>query len=177
MKSKLINDLMTYETRHVAEEIMVKQTIEYLQTNEVYLGKGNPNGHITGSVWIVNPSRDKVLLTHHFKLNMWVQLGGHTELDESVLESAYREGIEESGLASLNKIDDQIFDVDVHLIPERKGTKEHYHYDIRYMFEADDQMPLAVSDESHDLAWVKLDEIHQYTEERSILRMVEKMGD
>lgn len=175
MKNKLIDELLAYHTNQVDEKEMVKRTIDYLKGTDVYLGKGNPDGHITGSAWIVNKNRDKILLTHHFKLNMWFQLGGHTEVDETVFESAYREGVEESGLPELNKIDVHIFDVDVHPIPERKGIKEHYHYDIRYMFEADDQIPLEVSDESHDLAWVSIDDIKNYTKDRSVLRMIEKM--
>jgi 8-oxo-dGTP pyrophosphatase MutT (NUDIX family) len=104
-----------------------------------------------------------------------VQLGGHTELDETVVQSAYREGIEESGLEKLTLLQDSIYDIDVHLIPERKGLKAHYHYDIRYLFEADDQVDFIVSDESHDLKWVALNDIEQYSTDRSILRMVKKM--
>ena len=114
-------------------------------------------------------------MTHHLKLNIWIQLGGHTERDESVITSAYREGIEESGLDQLDLITEAIFDVDVHLIPARKKEKAHYHYDIRYIFEADDTMDFIVSDESHDLKWVSINEIDNYSKERSILRMVEKM--
>jgi len=178
MKKQLINALRTYQAFDTEENAMVEKTIKYLEGTDDYLGKVNPDGHITGSAWIVNKSKDKTLLTHHLKLNIWVQLGGHTELDESVFDSAYREGIEESGLEELNKIDVSIFDVDVHKIPERKGVKAHYHYDIRYIFEADDEIPLIISDESHDLAWVPFNEIKKYTTERSVIRMVEKMeGD
>ncbi|MBI9012480.1 MAG: NUDIX hydrolase [Clostridiales bacterium] len=175
MKKQLINALKTYQAYDKEEKNMVEKTIEYLEGTDVYLGKINPDGHITGSAWIVNKNKNKALLTHHLKLNIWVQLGGHTELDESVFDSAYREGIEESGLEVLNKINDSIFDVDVHKIPERKGVKAHYHYDVRYIFEADDMIPLIVSDESHDLSWVAFNEIEKYTTERSVIRMVEKM--
>ncbi|MDT8408427.1 MAG: nucleoside triphosphate hydrolase, partial [Wenzhouxiangellaceae bacterium] len=36
-------------------------------------------GHITGSAWLVDPSGSEVLLTHHRKLNRWLQLGGHSD--------------------------------------------------------------------------------------------------
>jgi len=174
MKDKLITSLKEYNAVDLKENEMVLRVIDYLNKTNDYLGKINPEGHITGSAWIINKNRDKVLLTHHLKLNMWVQLGGHTELDETVLESAYREGIEESGLDSLTLLDEQIFDVDVHCIPERKGVKAHFHYDIRYIFEGDDQIPFVVSDESHDLKWIDLNDIKIYTTERSVIRMVEK---
>ena len=40
----------------------------------------------------------KVLLIHHRKLNKWLPLGGHVELDEDPEQAALREAKEESGL-------------------------------------------------------------------------------
>ena len=39
----------------------------------------------------------KVLLVHHRKLNKWLPLGGHIELDEDPEQAALREAREESG--------------------------------------------------------------------------------
>lgn len=174
MKNQLLEALKNYQTSYQDEQKMILKTIEFLEENDIYLGKKNNKGHVTGSAWIVNKTRDKILLTHHFKLNMWVQLGGHTEEDESVYESAYREGLEESGLSKLLPIETEIFDVDVHLIPGKNNQEGHYHYDVRYYFEGDETALLNVSDESHDLAWVAIDDIETYTKEWSVLRMVEK---
>lgn len=49
------------------------------------------------SVFIVHDS--KVLLIHHKKLNMWLPIGGHVELDEDPEETLFREVKEECGLA------------------------------------------------------------------------------
>jgi 8-oxo-dGTP pyrophosphatase MutT (NUDIX family) len=40
----------------------------------------------------------KVLVIHHRKLNHWLPLGGHIELDEDPEQAALRETLEESGL-------------------------------------------------------------------------------
>src|SRR4051812_14205222 len=40
---------------------------------------------------------DKVLLIHHRKLDKWLPLGGHIELDEDPEQAALREAREESG--------------------------------------------------------------------------------
>jgi len=40
----------------------------------------------------------KVLLIHHRKLDQWLPLGGHVELDEDPEQAALREAKEESGL-------------------------------------------------------------------------------
>ncbi len=41
----------------------------------------------------------KVLLIHHRKLDKWLPLGGHVELDEDPEQAALREAKEESGLS------------------------------------------------------------------------------
>jgi len=51
----------------------------------------------------------KVLLIHHRRLNKWLPLGGHIELDEDPEQAALREAKEESGL-------------DVELLGERPPT-------------------------------------------------------
>ena len=53
----------------------------------------------------------KVLLIHHRKLNKWLPLGGHIELEEDPEQAALREAKEESGL-------------DVELLGERPPTTE-----------------------------------------------------
>ncbi|QUH26538.1 NUDIX hydrolase [Serpentinicella alkaliphila] len=157
------------------DEIKDKNSIiEFLSNNDIFLGKGNTSGHITGSTWIVDKHKNKVLLTHHRKLGKWLQLGGHTEENENILDSALREAIEESGLTNLKVLSRDIFDVDVHLIPRRKNELEHYHYDIRFLIEADDTETIVISKESINLKWLPLSEIDLYSNEQSIKRMVKK---
>jgi 8-oxo-dGTP pyrophosphatase MutT (NUDIX family) len=55
--------------------------------------------------------KGKVLLVHHRKLDKWLPIGGHIELDENPEEAALREAREESGL-------------EVELIGERPPTTE-----------------------------------------------------
>jgi 8-oxo-dGTP pyrophosphatase MutT (NUDIX family) len=50
----------------------------------------------TVAIFIVNES--KILLIHHRKLDKWLPLGGHIELDEDPEQAALREAREESGL-------------------------------------------------------------------------------
>jgi len=166
----LIDD---YSRRHPGET--VERFREFVASGEVLQGKANPRRHITASAWIVNPARTKALLTHHAKLGIWVQLGGHTDEGEDWTEAALREAREESGLANLRLVQTGLFDLDIHPIPARNSggqtTPAHDHYDLRFLVEADDALPLVVSDESHALAWVPLDRLEDYTTEESQLRM------
>jgi len=134
-------------------------------------------GHLTGSAWVVDENRSHTLLTHHAKLDIWVQPGGHIENDSGMLDAAWREAREESGLPGLNDVrpvSDHIFDVDVHEIPANPKEPAHFHYDIRFLFEADRSAELAITAESKSLRWVAFDNISEITEEESILRMVRK---
>lgn len=116
----------------------------------------------------------KVLLTHHKKLNKWLQLGGHADGDGDVRSVALKEAREESGLKEFELISPGIFDLDVHLIPERKNEPAHYHYDIRFVFRADASIPLQITHESKALAWIVLDDLERYTTESSMMRMRHK---
>ena len=131
------------------------------------------DGHVTGSAWIVCPRRLRVLLTHHRKLGKWLQLGGHSDGDAATSRVAMREAEEESGL-SVRLLGDGIFDLDIHTIPAHGIEPVHKHYDIRFLFEADDAKPLVVSHESQDLRWISLEEVGALTQEQSIQRMVTK---
>lgn len=133
------------------------------------------HGHFTASVWVVNKARDKALFTHHAKLNRWLQLGGHADGNENLREVAQAECAEESGLKRFSFLSQNIFDLDIHTIPERKGVPEHDHYDVRFIFEADQADLLTVSEESHDVAWILFSDIGQKTEgNESIQRMLNK---
>ena len=131
-------------------------------------------GHLTGSAWIVDRERKRTLLTHHRKLNKWLQLGGHADGELNPLAVAMREASEESGLTRLRVVSDEVFDLDRHLIPARKAEPDHWHYDIRFMIEADPDEPLLISDESHDLAWIEIARMADYNAEESMLRMARK---
>lgn len=50
----------------------------------------------TVAIFVVH--RGKVLVVHHRKLDKWLPLGGHIELDEDPEQAALREAREESGL-------------------------------------------------------------------------------
>src|SRR5205807_9522638 len=80
-------------------------------------------GHITAAAWIVSSDRRRSLMTHHRKLDRWLQLGGHADGQCLVEEVALREAREESGLTHFDviPIDGVVmpFDIDVHDIPAR----------------------------------------------------------
>ena len=109
-------------------------------------------GHFTGSAGVVDGTGTRTLLTHHRKLDRWLQLGGHADGVRDLCTVALQEAQEESGLRGLT-VDADIFDLDRHRIPEHKGVPAHWHYDVRYVVRTQGHEDFIVSDESHALAW------------------------
>jgi 8-oxo-dGTP pyrophosphatase MutT (NUDIX family) len=157
------------------EAEMLSRMIAFVEREERSLDASLAEGHITASAWVVNRGEgSSVLLTHHRKLDKWFQLGGHLEPGETVLEGALREAREESGLADVRALSEEIFDIDIHLIPARGSMPAHYHYDVRFLLDGPTDAPLIASSESRSLVWVRLEEAQRYNASESIQRMVRK---
>jgi len=161
-------------TLKVHEEAMTAETVRFVEAHEDCLLRTQLAGHLTGSAWIVDATRTKTLLTHHRKLGKWLQLGGHADGDADLAAVALREAQEESGLTRLKLSTPAIFDVDRHRIPARGAEPEHWHFDLRFMIEADPAEPLIVSNESKALAWVEIAQVAKLNPEESMARMVRK---
>ena len=108
----------------------------------------------------------KVLLIHHRKLDKWLPLGGHIELDEDPEQAALREAKEESGL-------------DVDLLGERPPTTSpgtraligprfldihritdtHEHIGMIYWARPRNGVLALSHDEHYDIRWCSSDEL------------------
>ena len=118
----------------------------------------------TVAIFVVHDS--KILLIHHRKLDKWLPLGGHIELDEDPEQAALREAKEESGL-------------DVELLGERPPTTSpgtraliaprfldihrinptHEHIGMMYWARPQNgRLTLSVS-EHHDIRWCSAEEL------------------
>ena len=175
-RNRLLDLLRAYSLRWPNERT-VDLLIEFVQRQpDCFERTCFEDGHVTGSAWIVCRQRRRVLLTHHRKLQKWLQLGGHSDGESNTLMVAQREAEEESGL-SAKPIHEGVFDIDIHTIPAHGEDPEHKHYDVRFLFEADDHAPLTISSESNDLRWITLKDLPTLTAEESVLRMARKTSD
>ncbi|MFD2521865.1 NUDIX hydrolase [Emticicia soli] len=175
MHRKKILELLNSHVGHDQnEQKMTQRTIAFVNDYTNCFDRELLIGHITGSAWILDKSGQFVLLTHHRKLNRWFQPGGHCDGDCDVMNVALKEAIEETGVSEIELVNEGIFDIDIHTIPERKGVPEHLHYDIRFLFRADKDLPLLITEESNDLGWIELSKVEELNSEESMMRMVRK---
>ncbi len=157
-----------------AEAEMTAAALAFIAEHPDALRRSCLPGHLTGSAWVVNPARTRVLLTLHRKLGRWLNPGGHADGDPDLPAVALREATEESGLTGVRLVSPDLFDFDRHRIPEHRGVPAHDHYDFRFLCEADDREPLRISEESVDLAWVDAAAVLTRNGEPSMRRLVAK---
>ncbi|MCX5393066.1 NUDIX hydrolase [Streptomyces sp. NBC_00094] len=126
-------------------------------------------GHLTSSALVVDPSRERVLLTLHKKLGMWLQMGGHCEDGDATVEAAaLREATEESGIAGLTLLPGGPVRLDRHPIP----APCHWHLDVQYAALAPAGAVAEISEESLDLRWFSYGEVAEVAD-TSVVRLLE----
>ena len=120
----------------------------------------------TVAIFIVQDG--KILLIHHRKLDKWLPLGGHIELDEDPEQAALREAREESGL-------------EVELLGERPPTtspgtraliaprfldihrisETHEHIGLIYWARPKNGKLALADAEHHDIRWCGIDDLEK----------------
>ncbi|MCL1633885.1 NUDIX hydrolase [Luteimonas sp. SX5] len=166
--------LAEYRQRAPDEADSVDDFLQLLGDAENPFVRERLAGHFTGAAWLVSADGERILLTHHRKLDRWLQLGGHADGDADLRQVALKEAEEESGLTGLS-VEPDIFDLDRHWIPERKDVPGHWHYDVRYVVRAGADEAFTVSDESHALAWREIASLLQDASlDASLHRMARK---
>lgn len=172
-RAKLLTMLNSYAASHPGESVLVSDFLGFVENEPRCFERDCWTGHVTGSAWLLDTSQRAVLLTRHKKLGKWLQLGGHSDGDSDTLLVAVREAEEESGL-TVEPLSEIPFDVDIHPIPARGSEPRHFHFDVRFLLRTVSGDEFQVSDESHALAWARLDNLQNFTDEPSILRMARK---
>lgn len=119
--------------------------------------------HFCASVFVINPTNKKILLTKHRLFDKWVQPGGHIEDEEYPEEAAIREVYEESGL-KISLIGERFPREDDFIKPlgiqKNRTLKGNVHVDIIYAGIPNNlDEELILSDESTAIGWFSRDEL------------------
>jgi len=172
----LLDLLAGHRPTDAREREALSAITSFVAANRACFERTLPEGHVTGSAWVLSEDGRSVVLLYHRKLERWLQPGGHADGDPDVARVALREAREETALPSLRLDNSAIFDVDVHEIPTRGTEPEHLHYDVRFLCRASRAETPMPSDESRDARWVTLADARRLSAEESIERMIRKTG-
>ncbi len=173
-RESIVRLLADYAARFPAELPTVARVRRLVVEHDDCLLRSCVPGHVTASAWIVAPDRRRCLLTHHAKLDRWLQLGGHVDGDADVARSATREAREESGMERFELWQPVPLDLDVHVIPARASEPAHEHHDFRFLLIAAPGQAIRASDESKDLRWFEPGELASITTDESVIRLARK---
>lgn len=162
------------------EEDHLNRLYRFIDSTPECFERAHSPGHVTGSALVTNATLDKVLLTLHAKLGLWLQLGGHSDGDPDTARVAYREAQEEGGLTQIEfvpfaKDPITLFDVDIHWIPDGKKEAGHFHYDLRFLLRTENENAIQISEESKDLRWFTIPEARKIAPELSMQRQFDKL--
>uniref|UniRef100_A0A6C0BEP7 Nudix hydrolase domain-containing protein n=1 Tax=viral metagenome TaxID=1070528 RepID=A0A6C0BEP7_9ZZZZ len=170
----LVNHLKRYTPTSDEEQLYKEQILNFINEDVNCFERSNLKGHFTGSAWVTNWDGSKALITLHKKLGMFLQLGGHCDGDSNILRVAIKETMEESGITDL-EFNPEIFDIDVHTIPEYKGIPEHKHYDIRFLIRVPSDSKCVIDlAESDELRWITKDDECNFKTSYGFRRMFSK---
>jgi 8-oxo-dGTP pyrophosphatase MutT (NUDIX family) len=147
-----------YNPSDINEIVYKSQMLTLLRTCPDCFNRSSKLGHFTASSWLLNKDESKFLLMHHRKLDIWLQLGGHADGNQNLLDVAIKEAREESGLFHIEPISEKIFDIDIHLFPKINDDEPHYHFDIRFLLRHHGDESLNPNNESNEVRWFSRDE-------------------
>ena len=149
------------------EEKDKEQMLEFINNYDDVLTRNNVMGHFSSAAFVVNKERTKMVVVYHNIYDAWIYPGGHADGEEDLLSVAVREVEEETGL-KVNVLDANMFAIQS--LPVKGHVKRgkyvsaHTHFDVVYLLEADDTIPLVFrEDESKGVKWIPFEEADDET--------------
>lgn len=149
------------------EEYDKAQFLGFIDTFDDVLTRDNIYGHFSASAFVVNKERNKMVVVYHLINDGWIYPGGHADGEDDLLSVAVREVEEETGLKA-NVLDEDIYSIQS--VPVKghikrgKYVSAHIHFDVLYIMEADETIPLVYrEDESKGVKWVPFEEAYDDT--------------
>ena len=147
------------------------------------LTRKNDQFHFTASAFVINQTHKKVLAIYHNIYDSWSFVGGHADGMKVMQNVALKEAKEETSLKELKMLNGGApISIEKLLVEQHyKGEKlvyEHYHLNLTFLLEANDQMPLVIkTDENSDIKWMTFDEFLESVSEPKMLPIYQKIID
>lgn len=180
MNNKLKEQILRYNPFDERECVDKKVMLDFINNNSDVLIRENNIAHITVSAWIINKDRNKVLMIYHNIYNSWAWIGGHADGNENLLEVVKKEIFEETGLKNVKLLNNKIFGINIipvdNHIRRGKIVNAHLHFDIEYLFEADENLSIRIKeDENSDIKWINIEDVLSYCNEEKMKPIYRKL--
>ena len=167
------------------EEVDRRIMLNYINDFDDVLTRQNEYGHFTGSAFVMNKERTKILMVYHKIYNSWAWTGGHSDGDSDLLYVAMKEAKEETGIKNVSPISKDIYSLEILRVNghEKRGkyVGSHLHLNVTYLLEADEREEVHIKeDENNGVKWVPIDKILEVTSEtwirdRVYAKIIDKM--
>lgn len=180
-REDVIRKIGEYEPANEQETEDKALMLSWLEHNDDAFSRENAIAHVTVSGWVVNKDRSKVLMVYHNIYDSWSWLGGHADGETDLLSVAVKEVKEESGLAEVHPVSEDIMSLEVLTVDghEKKGryVSSHLHMNVTFLLEADSESALSIkADENSDVAWFTPEEaLGKSTEPWFVERIYKKL--
>lgn len=177
---KLYDQIQHYHPFNEQEQIDKEIILDALSNKDIF-SRENKIMHMSASCWILNPTKDKVLMIYHKIYNSWSWLGGHADGNEDLLFVAKKELEEESGITHYHLMDEQPFSIEILTvnghIKHGHFVNSHLHLNVTYLFEIDENERLIQNqEETNGIKWIKINELeHEVSEEWMMKHVYQKL--
>ncbi|MDO4535756.1 MAG: NUDIX hydrolase [Clostridium perfringens] len=174
MINNFIESIKNYKPYNEQEEKDKKLILTATNNFNNLLTRENPIMHFTSSGYIINNTRDKVLMIYHKIYNSWSWTGGHNDGDSNFLNVAIKEAKEETGLKNINVITNNIFSIDVLTVDGHIKRDEfissHLHLNLTYLLEASENENLVLNkEETNGVKWIPINELNKHCSEKYMI--------
>ena len=174
--------LETYQPSCEQEREDRRMMLKYLYEFPDVLTRGTETCHFTGSGWVVNPARTKVLMLYHNIYDSWSWSGGHADGEEDMLSVALREVKEETGIERVRPVTEELYSLEILTVNAHvkrgKYVVPHLHLNLTYLLEADDQQAVHEKpDENSAVRWFPLADAPEASSEPEMRVIYRKLND
>lgn len=174
------DSIKTYDPYNEQEEKDKEIILKCIDKFHNILTRENEIAHITSSAFVLNKTKDKVLMVHHNIYNSWSWTGGHADGEEDLLAVAIKEVKEETGVKSIQPVSTDIFSLDILTvlghIKREKYVAPHLHLSVAYLVEADESELLIIKeDENSGVKWIPIEKVNAYSNEPHMQKVYSKL--
>lgn len=174
---KWIKSYIPYNEQEQKDKEMI---LYYMNKFDDILTRNNEIAHLTSSAFVLNKTRDKVLMIHHNIYNSWAWTGWHADWEIDLLSVAIRETQEETWVNNISPISSDIFGIDILAVnwhvKKGKYVSSHLHLNTTYLLEADEtEMLIIKEDENSNVKWIPIDQVNNYSSEAQMKVVYSKL--